>query len=363
MAGGDNNNAGNCILSLGSGTVAAPATNVIQADNINVGTVKGQGTINFQGATGSVVITGKAGGNSNANITMANYSSATGSNGASSISLAGHNATVQAGTVSLARAANGTGGTPSGTITFDTGTFTVANSLQIVGQSNSNNITAGVTGTFTLGGASPDSTATGVLTVNNQFLMVNRNQATSNTPMNATFNINGGTANINTNISITDSMTSGTGTRTAVINLQGGMLNMNGNSIGSSALPVTLTAKSGTIQNLGQLNGGGALTKSGAGTLVLAGTNTYTGATNVTDGKYFVNGTHTGGGAYTVSAGATLGGTGSISAVSITLTGANSTLAPGTSVGTLTASTRWSSTPLRKWSWSSTVRIRRRAAA
>src|SRR6185436_4292478 len=106
-----------------------------------------------------------------------------------------------AGTVSVSRAANGTGGTPAGLITFDTGTFT-ATSLTLTGQQNANNIPNGVTGTFTLGGPTPDSAATGVLNVNTTFRMIDRNQAAGTTPLTAVFNINGGTANIFSDISV-----------------------------------------------------------------------------------------------------------------------------------------------------------------
>lgn len=286
-----NNNGGLSVLALGSGTAEAPATNTIRTNSLIIGTVKGQGIVNFQGSTGSVVITGKEGGTSTTDITMSNSSSATTSSRAT-LDLAGHMATVQAGTVSLARAAGGTAATANtgfGVINFDTGTFGISTSLQLVGQTTTaNNIATGVSGTFTLGGPNPDSAATGVLNVNGQFLMVNRLSTTSTTPMNATLNINGGTANINTPISIVDN--SPAAARTPVINLQGGVLDMKGNSIGDATLPITLNAISGTLQNLDELNGGGALTKMGPGALTLAGANSYSGSTIVQAGQLNVNG-------------------------------------------------------------------------
>jgi autotransporter-associated beta strand protein len=100
--------------------------------------------------------------------------------------------------------------------------------------------------------------------------------------------------------------------------------------------------RSNNFTTANDISGSGTVTKLGAGTLILSSNNlTYSGATSVgtataAGGTLLVNGMHTGGGAYTVNANSTLGGTGSITATSFTFTGANSTLAPGTSAGTLT---------------------------
>ncbi|BCX49623.1 hypothetical protein HAHE_35310 [Haloferula helveola] len=85
----------------------------------------------------------------------------------------------------------------------------------------------------------------------------------------------------------------------------------------------------------GVVSGIGDIDKSGSGVLTLTGTNTYTGFTDVTGGTLLVNGDNSGAtGAVTVSTGATLGGTGTIGgAISID----DGTLAPGASIGTLTA--------------------------
>lgn len=78
------------------------------------------------------------------------------------------------------------------------------------------------------------------------------------------------------------------------------------------------------------------LLKRGAGTLALQGYNTYDGLTEIAVGTLLVNGANTGGGAFNVAGGATLGGTGLISA-SI-LVNSNATLAPGSlGIGNLTA--------------------------
>jgi autotransporter-associated beta strand protein len=77
----------------------------------------------------------------------------------------------------------------------------------------------------------------------------------------------------------------------------------------------------------------GSITKNGNGILTLSGVNTYTGATSVSAGKLLINGnisTST----TTVSNTGTLGGFGTASAVTLQTGGK---LAPGNSIGTLTA--------------------------
>lgn len=78
-----------------------------------------------------------------------------------------------------------------------------------------------------------------------------------------------------------------------------------------------------------------AVRKSGLGKWVLSGNNTYTGGTVVSNGTLIVNGSIAAAGSVNV-AGGTLGGTGIISGP-VTV-GAAGTLAPGSSIGTLTVS-------------------------
>lgn len=79
---------------------------------------------------------------------------------------------------------------------------------------------------------------------------------------------------------------------------------------------------------------GSSLTKTGAGTLTLSNSNTYNGNTTISAGALCVNdvvGSGTGSGYVAVSAGATLGGTGTVLGNVLN----SGTLAPGASIGTL----------------------------
>jgi autotransporter-associated beta strand protein len=90
----------------------------------------------------------------------------------------------------------------------------------------------------------------------------------------------------------------------------------------------------------GIIEGTGSVEKVGTGVQAIGGAtaSTYTGTTTVTGGTLVRNGTHTGAGNYTVAAGATLAGSGTISFASdnnfLMVFG---TLAPGNSIGTLSA--------------------------
>lgn len=90
----------------------------------------------------------------------------------------------------------------------------------------------------------------------------------------------------------------------------------------------------------GTATGGGpslsGINKLGNGTLILSGNNTYIGATQVSAGKLLINGNQsTATGAVTVASSATLGGAGTIGGAITVNPGGK--LAPGNSVGTLTA--------------------------
>ncbi|HET6407974.1 MAG TPA: autotransporter-associated beta strand repeat-containing protein, partial [Chthoniobacteraceae bacterium] len=282
--GGGNNNGGSSSLTLG------PGTNVINANSIIIGATKSHATLAFQDPSlGTLTIAGQTGGESTANITICNATSATLAGGASAMNLDGHDVNIQAGTVIIGRLGGSTGGSGSGSISFDTGTFTAANmQLGVNATGTSSN---GAIGTITLGGSFPNDTSAAVLSVTNQFLLANRtNTANTTSPANGTFVINGGTANINADI-IDASTTGDPGSRTTTLTLAGGTLNMMGHAIGTADAPITnvnmpSVASTATLANLGGggINGAGLIMNSG-GLLILEGTNSYTGTTTIGPGS------------------------------------------------------------------------------
>ncbi len=123
QSGGNNGGAGSTLF-LGAGS------NVLNVNTINVGFTKSTGSIQFQSGSGSVTIGGEAGGAATTNIVVGRGSSATDTGTTRTFLLAGHTANIQAGTVQIGVLAGATGGTTTGQMTFDTGTFNVS-SLQL----------------------------------------------------------------------------------------------------------------------------------------------------------------------------------------------------------------------------------------
>ena len=119
----------------------------------------------------------------------------------------------------------------------------------------------------------------------------------------------------------------------AGISLTGTAANNSVNNSSATLSTLTVNTAAGTPSTFGGiLKGNLALTKTGDDSLTLSGANTYAGATSVTDGTLLVNGIHSGGGLITVSAGATLGGTGTMGNVKIE----DGILAPGGATGAMT---------------------------
>lgn len=336
-------NGANSTMYLGAGT------NVFNATTFYFGKSKNGATVLFDAAdtTGTVTLQGKTGGNATFYI-ASSEAAATASSLTSTIDLSGHDATIKAGTMWLGRRNDTSSGSATGILLFDQGTMTIS-TLNAGHRSSSGTSTVSqARGEITLGGGSTTigtlslanksetslGSATALLTVTGGTLNVNTaftiaSLATGSDPeadASGIVLITGGTVNSSANI-----LEGGSGA-VSTITLNGGTLNLNNKNIGDATNPIdTLNLQSGTLQNVAQINGGGAVSKTTAGTLILAGNNTFTGAVNVAEGKLLVNGTHTDAGLYTVSSGATLGGTGAITG-NVFVQGL---LAPGASIESL----------------------------
>ena len=287
-----NNDGGMSTLFLGSGT------NTLQANTINIGIGKTGGVITWVGdstASSSVTIDGTGGGSAVANITLGQATAATYTAGrVAQLLLAGHSATVQAGTLLIADSAGNTINGPNSLVTFDTGTFNAQ--TVILGEDASGNSLTGPTGSLVIGGANPNSSATGVFTVGSVSTpgTFDLGDYTNNgviTSVNASFTINSGIANIYANIADASTEVVGGGTNSTLTLAGNGVLNMESYSIGpvSTIQLAPNSSDTATLENLGGggINGSG-LTMNGSGTLTLLGTNTYTGGTIVNSGKLIV---------------------------------------------------------------------------
>lgn len=280
------NSSGMSTLNLGAGT------NALQAPVIIIGAGKAGGLIQFGGPGGSVVITG-AGGSGSSTISIGNASTGTYTGGNNSLLLAGHPATITAGTVTIGQKSGSSSGNVGAFMTFDTGTFT-ANAVQmgVAGGTSSGNINS----SFTVGGPTADSTATGVVNLAGNLLLAAATGGSA-TPTSALI-LNGGSVNVNTVGSASNGIfdtSTGAGASTTTLTLAGGRLNLNGGSIGGTTGTGrrnigTLNFHSGTLSNVASINGSDGLTKTTAGTLTLSGTHGYTGATQVNAGTVVLSG-------------------------------------------------------------------------
>jgi len=330
-------------LRLGSGTTT------LNVNTLQIAHNRSGGSVDFAGPTGSVRLRA-ADGSSRAALNVLNTAGDQNPSALEgTLALAGHDADLFVSTLTIGSRERGATGV--GLLTFDSGTLD-ATSL-VIGRKSREFSTGAVSGTLSIGGGSvvigsatmavnsgSAGTATAAIAVTGGSVTFGTgagtavNMATSGTaygqPAVSTITLSGGTTTIAGNVVRTGS---GSGSETATVVLAGGRLDMAGFSIGASARQIGLTAQAGTLLNLGELNGGGPLVKSGTGTLVLSGTSTFAGATTVNEGLLRVTGLLANTSGVTVSAGATLGGSGSIDAA---LAGAG-VVAPGSSPGILTA--------------------------
>ena len=309
--GGQNNTGTTGVNTLKLGAT----TNTVNVNTINIGTgTRDFGALLFNGSSGTVTIAnsdGSAGAALNIGTGTANTGVVPTPTG-NVFDVTGHTATLLFTAVAMGTQPRGQSYT--NVFSFDKGTLT----MDSLTASTRTGGAFGTTSTINLGSAS--STPSDTVIINNGILQLAQTTGTgvageavtgtvniaggtvtigntagtaitmaaavANTTATATVNLTGGTTTINGNILTTG----GAGTSSATVSLSGtATLDMAGNSIGTSTQTVAFVAAAGTLKNLGELNGGGALTKTTGGTLVLAGTNTYTGQTVISAGKLSIS--------------------------------------------------------------------------
>lgn len=260
-------NGGTGIMTLGTGT------NVLNVDTLNIGLSKVAGTVSFAsqapGSPGTVVINGKAGSGPTNMVIGSHNGTNTAATMTGTLDLRGHTSTVTAGTVALGQSTNNLGGSVTGIINFDTGTFT-ATSVNL-GSKGATGGTGTGTGTINLSGGSFTVGAGGVTMATNT---IATGAAVGN------LNLTGGIFTTNGDI------VKGGGTATtANITVDGGALDMTGKNIGSATQLIdAINLRSGVLANVGEINNGAPITKTTAGTLFMPTANAYTGSTTITGG-------------------------------------------------------------------------------
>jgi len=279
-------------------TVSGGATFDLRGFSDGIGSLAGAGTVT-SGAAGAVTLT--AGGNN-------------GSTTFSGVILNG------SGTVALTKTGTGTL-TLSGANTYG-GTTTVSAGVLDVQNNTALGATAGAT--TVAGGAALQLDGSGLVVA-------------EPVTLNGTGIAGGGAlrqlANTNT---WSGTITLGSAAR---VNADAGTLTVSG-GITNGGFPLTVGGAGNTTISTTAISGTGGLTKDGTGTVTLSASNTYTGTTTVSAGSLLVNGSQ---GSSAVSLnGGTLGGTGTVGA--ITSTGSGGSVAPGVGVGILTSgNVNWSS--------------------
>ena len=271
-------------------------SNTLNVNTINVGYIQGRGdgTIQFAGATGDVTIRAKDG-VSPAAINVATGTGGTAADVIGTVNFTGHTGDIKLSTLTIAeRVTANSGGNSTGVFAFGTGTMDV-DTIHVARKvgTNANIQNSVVTGTFTVGG--------GQVNVGSGGIVLSRNDISTGTGSAVSvLNLSGGELFLSTATSQLAEFTPQTGTQTATstINFNGTTVkvaysdpaflsSINTTNVGNGGSIIDTNGFDLTINKILLDNGTGVtsgLTKLGLGTLTIGGANTYEGDTNINEG-------------------------------------------------------------------------------
>jgi autotransporter-associated beta strand protein len=285
-------------------------SNTWWTDTVNFGGDRAGLGISFLTSSGSFTLRNRLGtGRSTLNI--ANVTSTTGYAPIINFDLLGHPTDMLVSTLTIGTRTGTTGGLTTASLSVDTG-IVDANTVLIGSRaSNDNNVT---TGTLNIGGtlvfnvgvagmtignstvtsvapsgtavASVNVTGTPTLTILGPITLGASSNA--NGLVTASLLLNGGSLDVRGNIA--KGAGAGSGSVTSTLTLDNATLNLNGFVIGAAARPInTFNLRSGTLRNVGEINGGLGFTKtagvvSANNTLILEGINSFSGNFTISAG-------------------------------------------------------------------------------
>ncbi|MDB6120526.1 MAG: transporter, partial [Verrucomicrobiaceae bacterium] len=292
-------------INLGTGT------NLINASQVNIGAFnnRASGTMGYLAGntTGSLTIRALDG-VSRSSMNVAYGPTGTGATPSVTVDLTGHSADLLLSSLNIGGRTATSAGASTGTFKFDTGTLDTM-SIAVGDRRSTTGTVATVTGTLQIGGGTVVVGAGGITVANNTSTLAGNvatgtvnitggnvtvgatsgtsitmgRSTTSGLVANATMSLTGGVITVAGDI--VEAVGAGNAAINSTITLNGATLDMAGNRIGTATEAINnLNFQSGTLKNVGSINGTGGLTKTTAGLLVLEGTNTYTGITNVNQG-------------------------------------------------------------------------------
>ncbi len=265
-----------------AGGVANLSGTVVLKSALAAGDVGATGTINVTG--GSVTLTSASNG-----IYIGNGAT---------------NAAAVGGTVSISGGAVTTTSTAAILVGGGGSTGATFNGAAVLNLSGTGLLDTGTTtGTFRVGSSTATNTSgTGTLNLDGGTLATNRS-ITGGTVAASTVNFNGGTFRAN-------------GTAATLSGFTTAQVRNGGAIIDTQSFAVSIAQSFVHSGVAGDNATDGGLTKNGTGTLTLGGTNTYTGLTTINQGTLLVSGSISGS-TSVATAGSTLGGTGTVGAVSV----------------------------------------------